>query len=178
MRSVLANFLQCRRRKTDHKSVCRHFLDNFFQRTVFFSACSSPFILVYNGAEGTLEKFWGLNKINGYLKISQREDLLGRQGGGMNGFLKKARLPPPPPILSTQFLIIFFVRVNLKFWHPILRDRLCSYKNAWFLRVITRIRIWKQSWENPFFVLIKSSSTFLRKKSHRSSTSIGPSINA
>ena len=62
-------------KKQAKKGFFWHFLEIYD-----FSARAHPSKLVYIGAKGALKKVWGPSAKNGYLKVVQRGDSLGRQG--------------------------------------------------------------------------------------------------
>ena len=74
-----------------------HFLKTFTKKSRFFGA-RSPSKLAFFGAKAPLEKLRGSVSQNGYLKIVQKGDPLGRQG------VKSLRSPPPPhnPLLAVS----------------------------------------------------------------------------
>ena len=71
-----------------------------------FLARATPSKLVYSGADGAFRKLLGSVTKIGYLKIVQRGDPLGRQGGRIPK--KGVRAAPPPPPLP-PFQVFYFV---------------------------------------------------------------------
>ena len=82
--------------KTGQKRRFRHFLENINQKIAFFGA-RSPLKFSMVGAKGIFRKILSQSAKNGYLKIVQSRDPLGRQGVESLG--RKKSVHPPPPRL-------------------------------------------------------------------------------
>ena len=113
------------------KGVFRHFLENFDQKIAFFRRAPTSY-LVYIGAIGAFRTFLGSITKNGYWKIVQRGDLLGRQGVEFLRGRASAPLPKSAPAANTApfAAVLFFLRKNFKKFFSKALKKISTLRNS------------------------------------------------